>query len=81
MLAVILYECNVRNFNIHNELISYEWNLDVAIVLIRFTNFEDLAWFNKTMIRVINEELGEANGAMVEPTHYFVDFMKWVPFP
>ncbi|XP_056016925.1 dynein axonemal heavy chain 5-like isoform X3 [Ostrea edulis] len=49
------------------------------VVADRFTNFEDLAWFNKTMIRVINEELGEANGTMVESTHYFVDFMKDAP--
>ena len=50
--------------------------IDILIVLIRFTNFEDQAWFNKTMSRVINEELSEAHGAMVESTHYFVDFMK-----
>lgn len=58
----------------------YAW-IDFAIVLIRFTNFEDQAWFNKTMSRVINEELSETHGAMVDSTHYFVDFMKWVTFP
>lgn len=55
--------------------------IDCEIVLIRFTNFEDQAWFNKTMSRVINEELSETHGAMVDSTHYFVDFMKWVTFP
>lgn len=64
------YMCRVHVFTNLNACI------DILIVLIRFTNFEDQAWFNKTMSRVINEELSEAHGAMVESTHYFVDFMK-----
>lgn len=69
------------NFNDIDKAICLYACIDCEIVLIRFTNFEDQAWFNKTMSRVINEELSETHGAMVDSTHYFVDFMKWVTFP
>lgn len=69
------------NFNDIDKAICLYARIDCEIVLIRFTNFEDQAWFNKTMSRVINEELSETHGAMVDSTHYFVDFMKWVTFP
>ena len=43
----------------------------------RFTSPEDYQWFTKTMGRVINEEFGEDSLALVESTHYFVDFLRY----
>lgn len=46
-------------------------------VSVRFTGVEDYNWFTKTMKRVLDEEMGEYYGSMVESTHYFVDFLRY----
>ena len=43
----------------------------------RFTVMDDYKWFNKTMGRVIGEELGEMYVSYVDETHYFVDFLRY----
>lgn len=44
----------------------------------RFTIVEDYNWFTKTISRVINEELSEEHAHWTEPTHYYVDFLRFV---
>ena len=44
---------------------------------IRFTIPEDTHWFVKSMGRVALEEFGEEFSAMVEDSHYFVDFLRY----
>ena len=40
--------------------------------------YEDLTWFDKTIGRVVAEELGEESIDLVKTDHYFVDFLRWV---
>ena len=47
-----------------------------SIYALRFVNFEDGGWFTKTMTRVVQEEFGDEITAFIEPTNYFVDFMR-----
>jgi len=42
----------------------------------RFTIMEDLQWFTKTMMRVVQEEISEELAKMTEPFHYFVEFLR-----
>ena len=42
----------------------------------RFTIMEDLGWFTKTMMRVVQEEFGEEMAKLTEPFHYFVEFLR-----
>ena len=42
----------------------------------RFTGFDDLEFFEKTATRVVAEALGEEYTSLVEPTPYFMDFMR-----
>ena len=49
---------------------------DFVFITFRFVGPEDTAWYTKTIVRVVSEEYGEDVGQMVEPTHYFVDFMR-----
>ena len=44
--------------------------------MFRFVNPEDYNWYVKTMGRVIHEEMSEDRAALVEPTNYFVDFLR-----
>ena len=42
----------------------------------RFVHADDFNWFTKTMLRVATEEFGEELATEVEPTRYFVDFLR-----
>ena len=42
----------------------------------RFTSEADTGWFTRTMTRVVAEDLGETYLPLLEPTHFFVDFLK-----
>ena len=44
--------------------------------MFRFTSFDDAAWFTKTMSRVAYEEFGDDVTAMLDTSHYFVDFLR-----
>ena len=46
--------------------------------MFRFVNPEDYNWYVKTMGRVIHEEMSEDRAALVEPTNYFVDFLRYL---
>ena len=47
------------------------------IFIYRFIiTFQDVEWFQKTIMRVIGEELGEQLQSNVDNNHYFVDFMR-----
>ena len=47
------------------------------VIADRFTNPQDCEWFQKTLIRVVQEELGEVMAATAHEDHYFVDFLRW----
>ncbi|EDO35603.1 predicted protein [Nematostella vectensis] len=49
------------------------------VVSDRFTNQQDKDWFEKTMKRVIVDELGEDYQPMIDATAYFVDFLRDAP--
>ncbi|XP_022805941.1 dynein heavy chain 5, axonemal-like [Stylophora pistillata] len=51
----------------------------IRVVSDRFTNPSDKDWFEKTMKRVIGEELGEDLQAMIENMPYLVDFLRDAP--
>lgn len=44
--------------------------------MIRFVGEEDIAWFEKTLRRLVEEELGTVLGAHVQNTKYYVDFLR-----
>ena len=48
----------------------------IRVISDRFTNQPDKDWFEKTMKRVIGEELGEDLQAMTEEIPYLVDFLR-----
>ena len=48
-----------------------------SLIISRFTTVDDYNWFTKTMLRVATEEFGETTAQLVEPTGYFVDFMRY----
>ena len=50
----------------------------IRVISDRFTNQSDKDWFEKTMKRVIGEELGEDLQAMIENMPYLVDFLRFV---
>ena len=50
----------------------------IRVISDRFTNQPDKDWFEKTMKRVIGEELGEDLQAMIEEIPYLVDFLRFV---
>ncbi|KAI9220476.1 dynein heavy chain and region D6 of dynein motor-domain-containing protein [Blastocladiella britannica] len=47
----------------------------------RFTNSDDVDWFNKTMTNFVTKELGDEYGQAVATRSYFVDFMRDPPEP
>lgn len=51
----------------------------IRVISDRFTNQPDKDWFEKTMKRVIGEELGEDMQAMTENMPYLVDFLRFIP--
>ena len=42
----------------------------------RFTMFDDLAWFDKTINRIVMEEMGEEKVDLVNKDSYYVDFLR-----
>lgn len=42
----------------------------------RFTNTSDLEWFEKTVVRVAEEELPGDCVEIIQSDHYFTDFMR-----
>ena len=44
--------------------------------MFRYTHAEDLAWFVKTMGRVVSEDLSEEHAKMTESYHYFAEFLR-----
>ena len=50
----------------------------INVVVIRFIQASDYNWFEKTMIRVTGEDIGEEFVEFVTPTHYFVDFIRYL---
>ena len=48
----------------------------IRVIADRFTNFEDKAWFDSTIARVISEDLGEEFVAKLPEDPYFVDFLR-----
>lgn len=59
------------------EVIMQLWKHECTRVIAdRFTGPQDCDWFNKTMNRVVAEDLGEEMQAAVMKDKYFVDFMR-----
>ena len=50
----------------------------IRVISDRFTNQPDKDWFEKTMKRVVGEELGDELQAMIEDIPYLVDFLRFV---
>ena len=47
------------------------------VIADRFTNQQDKDWFEKSLLKVVGEELGDELSAHVEETPYFVDFLRY----
>ena len=48
------------------------------VIADRFTNQQDKDWFEKTLIKIVGEELSDELNAHVEETPYFVDFLRYM---
>ena len=48
------------------------------VIADRFVNEDDIKWFDKTMKRVVQEELGDEYLPMVDPMPYYVDFLRYL---
>ncbi|KNE55648.1 hypothetical protein AMAG_01535 [Allomyces macrogynus ATCC 38327] len=67
---------------VNAKMLLHLWEHECSRVLPdRFTNSEDIDWFNKTMFNFINKELGEDMAQAVATRSYFVDFMRDPPEP
>ena len=55
---------------------NYHSDFWIIFFFLRFTSEADTGWFTRTMTRVVAEDLGETYLPLLEPTHYFVDFLK-----
>ena len=44
----------------------------------RFVAPSDLVWYEKTLRRVVGEDMGEEAETLVVPTRYFTDFMRYL---
>ncbi|CAH1269411.1 DNAH5 [Branchiostoma lanceolatum] len=49
------------------------------VIADRFTNFQDIGWFDKTFDRVVAEDLGEEYAQHLNEDKYFVDFLRDAP--
>ncbi|XP_052714224.1 dynein axonemal heavy chain 5-like isoform X2 [Crassostrea angulata] len=75
--GMINTECSV--IKSEKELL-WLWKHECSRVIAdRFTTAEDGHWFEKTLLRVIGDELGEDFLEIVKPTYYFGDFMRDAP--
>ena len=50
--------------------------MKILLYQIRFVGEEDIAWFEKTVRRLGEEELGANLGSYAQKTSYFVDFLR-----
>lgn len=50
--------------------------MTILLYQIRFVGEEDIAWFEKTVRRMGEEELGATLGSYAHKTTYFVDFLR-----
>lgn len=48
------------------------------VIADRFTNQQDKDWFEKSLIKLVGEELGDELYAHVEETPFFVDFLRFI---
>lgn len=48
----------------------------IRVISDRFVSEQDKDWFEKTMKRVVVDELGEDYQTMIDATPYFVDFLR-----
>ena len=48
---------------------------------LRFTNEADKQWFDRTMISVAKQQLGDEYESLVSIEPYFVDFLRDAPEP
>ena len=46
------------------------------VIADRFTSFEDRAWFDAAMVKVIKEDLGQEMADLLPEEPYFVDFLR-----
>ncbi|XP_025115333.1 dynein heavy chain 5, axonemal-like isoform X4 [Pomacea canaliculata] len=69
---------NVSSSVVTNEkvLISLWKHECFRVIADRFIDFEDIQWFEKTMIQVTKEDLGDGLVEFCEPNDYFVDFLR-----
>lgn len=44
----------------------------------RFTEYDDINWFGKTVSRICREDIGDEVVEMVEAVHHFVDFLRYL---
>ena len=51
------------------------------VIADRFTNPEDQEWFDRCLVRVIEEEIGEDMRERIPDEPYFVDFLRDAPEP
>ena len=65
----------VPNDNVLMSLWKHEC---IRVISDRFTNPSDKDWFEKTMKRLVGEDLGEELQGAVEEQAYFVDFLRLV---
>ncbi|ESO89757.1 hypothetical protein LOTGIDRAFT_192667 [Lottia gigantea] len=62
------------------ELLMGLWKHECCRVIAdRFVNPEDTAWIDKTLKRIVAEDLGEDHLDLVNPTLYFSDFLRDAP--
>ncbi|XP_055955514.1 dynein axonemal heavy chain 5 isoform X2 [Patella vulgata] len=62
------------------EILMGLWKHECCRVIAdRFVNPEDGHWFDKTLKRVVAEDLGEENVNLVNPTLHFSDFLRDAP--
>lgn len=53
-----------------------QFEMKIILYQIRFVGEEDIAWFEKTVRRLGEEELGPNLGSYTHKMNYFVDFLR-----
>ena len=48
------------------------------VIADRFTNQQDKDWFEKSLVKLVGEELDDERYEHVQETPYFVDFLRFV---
>uniref|UniRef100_A0A8C8RGD8 Dynein axonemal heavy chain 8 n=1 Tax=Pelusios castaneus TaxID=367368 RepID=A0A8C8RGD8_9SAUR len=76
MLTIKAEEC--EDINILMALFKHECN---RVITDRFVNHEDVAWFDKTVSRAVEEHVDPGLAADLQAEPYFVDFLRDMPEP